>query len=414
MIKKILFITHLFHPARGGVEVHIKRLTKGLAEKGYEVKVLTTNAFSTEAFFLKDKRRINPSNEVVDGVEIERLGFRTYGKKILNTLRSLACRIKYPFNEWVRFYSFGPRNPLFLEKSIQFKPDIIFAAPLPMFNIYYAHKAAKKLNIPLIINPAYHIHDPCSYFNSIYFRIMEDSELVAVHSEAVKEYLSEIGGIDPRKISVFPPFPFEEIGLMPAEISNPKGEIKKKYGISQKYVLLCLGQHGRHKNIISIFKAVQDVWRVVSDVALVIAGGTTTYTPELKKLASNCETGSSERIYFIDDFPAESKEEIYAMSDVFISLSELESFGIVFVEAMKHRLPVIASIHNIASSDVDNFNTGLLVNPQCELEVSGAILELLLDDKIRTAYGKRGRDKVLKEYDPAAILGKWEKVLENI
>ena len=413
-MKKILFVTHLFYPALGGVEVHIKRLTKGLAEIGYEVKVLTSNAFSTEAFFLKDKRRINPSHEVADGVEVERLDFRTYGRKTLNTLRSLACRVKYPFNEWVRFYSFGPRNPLFLEKSIQFKPDIIFASPLPMFNIYYAHKAAKKLNVPLIINPAYHIHDTCSYFNSIYFRIMEDSELVAVHSEAVKKYLVERGSIDPRKISVFPPFPFEETDLIPDKISSSKEEIKKKYGISQKYALLCVGQHGRHKNIISIFKAMQGVWRVVSDVALVIAGGTTAYTPELKQLASDCDTGSSQRIYFIDDFPAESKEEIYVMSDIFISLSELESFGIVFVEAMKYQLPVIASIHNIASSAVDDFNTGLLVDPQCELKVTGAVLELLLDDKIRIDYGKRGRAKVLEKYAPAAILSKWEKVLENI
>jgi len=146
MNKKILFVTHLFYPARGGVEIHIKRLSAGLAARGFTVKALTTNAYSTEAFFLKDKRRVAESLERIDNVEIERIGFRTFGKSLLNKLRSLACRIKYPGNEWIRFYSFGPRNRKFISKIIKYRPDIIIASPLPTFNIYYAHKAAKHLS----------------------------------------------------------------------------------------------------------------------------------------------------------------------------------------------------------------------------------------------------------------------------
>ena len=74
--KKIIFVTHLFYPACGGVETHITRLSKALALKGYQVKALTTNAYSTEAFFLNDKRRIEKKVEVIDSVDVERLGFR--------------------------------------------------------------------------------------------------------------------------------------------------------------------------------------------------------------------------------------------------------------------------------------------------------------------------------------------------
>jgi len=79
--KKILFVTHLFFPARGGVETHLHRLSQGLAEKGYKIKVLTTNALSTEAFFLNDKRRIDKNREIIDGIKVERLGFRTFGRR---------------------------------------------------------------------------------------------------------------------------------------------------------------------------------------------------------------------------------------------------------------------------------------------------------------------------------------------
>jgi glycosyltransferase involved in cell wall biosynthesis len=63
---------------------------------------------------------------------------------------------------------------------------------------------------------------------------------------------------------------------------------------------------------------------------------------------------------------------------------------------------------------VEDFQTGLLVNPHIEVEVSGAILELLLDNDIRRVYGENGRKKVLKEYHPAWILDQWHKIIESL
>jgi len=411
-MKKVLFVTHLFYPARGGVEIHIKRLSQGLAKKGYHVKVLTTNAYSTEGFFLNDKRRIEKTYEVIDCVEVERLSFRTYGRILLNFMRSLACRIKYPGNEWVRALSFGPRNPLFLEKSIQFQPDLIITTPLPTFNIYYANKAAKKLNIPLIVIPAFHIHDPCSFFNSIYFKIMREANLVVAHTDMEKKFLAEAGNIDNNKIVVFPPLPFEKI-LMQKNIHS-KEKIKKTFGIKQKYVVLYIGQHGIHKNIDSVIKAMGKVWQLSHDVALVIAGGTTEYTKHLKDLSFPYNKLNIKKVYFLDNFPQEKKSEIYNMADIFISLSEFESFGIVFAEAMLHKLPVIASINSVARSIIDDFHTGFLVNPSCEHEVSGAILGLLLDNNIRKIYGSNGRKIALERYNPERILKQWSKILDAL
>jgi len=409
--KKILFVTHLFFPSRGGVETHLKRLSQGLVERGYAVKVLTTNAYSTEAFFLNDKRRIEQRREIIDGVEVERLDFRTFGRRTLNLLRALACRFKYPFNEWIRSYSYGPRNPLYLKKIIEFAPDLILTAPLPTFNIYYAWKGAKKLGIPLIINPAFHIHDPCSYSNPVFFKIMREADLVAVHSEIEKKHIAQKGRINSNKILVFPPLPFEKEDFTSPAPSLKKEDIKKKYGIKQKFVLLFLGQHGRHKNIQGILKAMPRVWDHLSDVALVIAGGTTAFTPNLKKISRELNSICRQKVYFIDNFPQDEKSDIFDMADIFVCLSEFESFGIVFVEAMFHSLPVIASGFGVADSIIDNFRTGLLVNPNCDVEVAGAIIELLLDKDIRKIYGENGRLAVLNEYDPEIILERWEKIL---
>jgi len=412
--KKILFVTHLFHPAPGGVETHLHRLSHGLSEKGYSVHVLTTNAFSTEAFFLNDKRRMEKGKETMGSVEVERLGVRTFGRRTLNLLRSLACRIKYPFNDWLRTYSYGPRNPRFYKRILEIKPDLILATPLPTFNIIYAWKGSRKLNIPLIINPAFHIHDPCSYVNPLFFKIMRQADLIAVHSEKEKEYISENALVPSQNIKVFPPLPFEKKDLSPLDPSLSKEVLKKRYRIQEKQVLLFLGQHGRHKNIAGILKALPRLWKYRPDTALIIAGGTTAHTPKLKKLVSSLDSHHQHKVYFFDNFHPNEKKLFYHMADVFISLSDYESFGIVFAEAMLHKLPVVASFSSTASSIIQNYKSGLLVNPQCESEVAGALLEGLLDDELRKTYGENGHQAVINQYDPDFILQQWDNLLSNL
>ena len=103
-----------------------------------------------------------------------------------------------------------------------------------------------------------------------------------------------------------------------------------------------------------------------------------------------------------------------SVADIFISLSEFESFGIVFAEAMLYRLPIIASSSSIARSIVDDFQTGLLINPHCDREVAGTILELLEDEKIRKAYGQAGYEKVIREFSAGHIIKKWEESLPQL
>jgi glycosyltransferase involved in cell wall biosynthesis len=409
---KLLFVTHLFYPAIGGVEIHIKHLTAGLAKRGYQVEVLTTNAYSTMAFFLGDKRRIDKTSETIDGIEVKRLGFSTFGSRILNRLCVLACRFKYPFNSRIRLFSFGPRNRRFMKEIIARNPEVIFAAPLPNLNVYYAYKAAKRLKKPLIIIPSYHISDPCCFYNKIFFKMMREADVVMAQSPMEKDYLAQEGRIDPDNIIILPPFPLKEHQLEP--VLKDKAEIRKQYGIEEKFVVLYLGQHGAHKNIIPVLKTMKYVWQAVKDTALVIAGNLTDYTKKLEKQAAELEKNGHGKIYFLNNFPDTKKDGIFQMSDLFISLSEMESFGIVFVEAMSNGLPVIASKNSVARYIVDDFKTGTLVNPASLTEVAGAISELLSDQSVRDRYAREARRKVKETYGPGQILDKWEEVIANV
>jgi glycosyltransferase involved in cell wall biosynthesis len=433
---KLLFVTHLFHPAIGGVEIHSKHLSAGLVKRGYQVKVLTTNAYSTEAFFLGDKRRIDKLHETIDGVEVERLRFKTFGSRVLRRLCILACRVKYPFNNWVRMISFGPRNRGFIKRIMAHDVDVIYASPLPTLNVYYAYKAARRMKKPLIIIPSYHIFDPCCFYNKIFFKMMREADIVMALSPLERDYLAKEGNIDKNKIIILPPFPLKEHQLIPERKNNQKllrgvqgggfleksppgrrrQEIKDRYGIKEKFLVLYLGQHGMHKKVNVVLEAMEYVWQhpAMKEVALVIAGGITDNTKKLKQQAVALEETGKGKVYFIDNFPAEEKEDIFRMSDIFISLSEMESFGIVFVEAMNSGLPVIASKNCVARYIVDEVQTGILVEPRCLTEVAGAIIELLSDETMRKQFSENARKKTLEKYHPQHIIDTWEDVIANV
>jgi glycosyltransferase involved in cell wall biosynthesis len=409
---KLLFATHLFYPAIGGVEVHLKNLSAEFVKRGFHVDVVTTNAYSTEAFFLGDKRRIEKSEEVIDGVHIERLGFMTFGASILRKLTSLACRIKYPFSDWIRFFSFGPRNRKFTKQIMAKDADIICGVPFPTMNTLYAYKAARKSGKPLIIIPCFHIFDSCSFYNKIFFKIMREADIIVAHSPLERIYLAKFGGIDKNRIVVLPPLPLKEHQLELPEID--KQAIRKRYGIKEKHIVLYLGQHGVHKQVNLVLDVMPYVWQTVADTALVIAGGVTDYTKKLKKQAQKmAETGNG-NVYFIDNFATAEKEDILRMADVFISLSELESFGIVFVEAFNCGLPVVASKNNVSRYIVEETKTGILVEPKCTTEVAGAIIELLSDGTMRTTFSENARREANTTYHPQRILDTWEEVIHNV
>jgi len=411
---KLLFVTHLFHPAIGGVEIHIKHLSAELVKRGYRVHVLTTNAYSTEAFFLGDKRRIRESRETIDGVEVERLKFHTFGSRLLHRLTVWACRFKYPFNHWIRFISFGPRNRKFIKRIKAINPDVIYGAPLPTLNVYYAYKAARRLKKPLIIIPSYHIFDPCCFCNKIFFKMMRAADIVMAQSPMEKDYLVKEGNIDRDRFIILPPLPLKENQLDPEKTDKLK--VRERYGIKEKHVVLYLGQHGMHKKVDVAIDAMEYVWqcRGMEDAALVIAGGTTASTAEFKEKAVELEKNCGGKIYFIDNFPAEEKADIFGMADIFISLSEMESFGIVFVEALNSGLPVIASKNCVARYIVTEAKTGILVEPKCLTEVAGGIIELLRDEKMREIFSENARRTAKESYHPQMILNRWEEVINDV
>jgi len=100
--------------------------------------------------------------------------------------------------------------------------------------------------------------------------------------------------------------------------------------------------------------------------------------------------------------------QFLAISDVLLLPSELESFGLVALEAMACEVPVIATrvggIPEVVRPDVDGFLYGVGgINP-----LADGCLRILQNPDLRETLGKSARDRATREFCASKIVLQYE------
>lgn len=404
----ILYLVHNYYPAIGGVEKLVQNISEKLQKRGHKVKVVASNALSVEDYTLpKNKKRLLPTGrEIINGVEIERVPFSTKYQTLWSFLYKLFWSLKLPGNSIIRAFWQGPRTREYIKAGLNFPCDLICASPLPTMNVYYAYLLKKKKKCPLMIIPCIHSEDKPGYHNKLFYKILKNSDGIFALTSLEKDFLINLG-VDPKKL--FVTGAGIEEGLLQTEV-----DIRKKYGIKEKNIVLFVGQHGAHKGIDSLIKAMDIVWKRKKDTALIIAGSPTAHTKNIVKLIKIFSHEKRRKIYMINSFTETEKNSIYRSADVFVSVSKYESFGIVFLEAWLNKIPVISCRDGGSSILIDNFRDGLHVEYNNPVELGIAILELLNDRTTRKKMGEEGYNKVKKNYMWPQIIDVIEKVIQEL
>jgi glycosyltransferase involved in cell wall biosynthesis len=221
-----------------------------------------------------------------------------------------------------------------------------------------------------------------------------------------KDFLINLG-VDPKKI-------FVTGAGIEDNLPQTKVNVRKKYGIKENNIILFVGQHGAHKGIGSLIRAMDIVWKRKKDTALIIAGSPTAYTKNIVKLIQILSQEKRRKIYMINSFSEIEKNSIYRSADVFVSVSKYESFGIVFLEAWLNKIPVISCRDGGSSILIDNLRDGLHVEYNNPVELGVAILELLNDRTTRKKMGEEGYNKLKKNYKWPQIIDAIEKVIQEV
>ncbi|MDD2707659.1 MAG: glycosyltransferase family 4 protein [Verrucomicrobiae bacterium] len=121
--------------------------------------------------------------------------------------------------------------------------------------------------------------------------------------------------------------------------------------------------------------------------------------------------GLAERVWFAGRVPDAELAAFYAGCRAFALLSEEEGFGIVYLEAMFHGKPCLASGAGAAREIVRDGETGLVVPPRDAGAAAAALRRLLDGSGERERLGEAARRMVLADYTATEFEGRLRKFL---
>jgi len=160
-----------------------------------------------------------------------------------------------------------------------------------------------------------------------------------------------------------------------SNVSLPEGFQQNNAGYSNKNILF-VGSDWERKGGPVLISAFELARRIHSDATLTIIGA----SPEVS--VQGCTV--------VGPLPLQEISDHYARASVFCVPTQLEPFGIVFLEAMMHRLPVVSTrIGALPDMIVDNVN-GALVEPNDVSGLSAVLIRLLDSPSLCRDLGDNG------------------------
>lgn len=188
---------------------------------------------------------------------------------------------------------------------------------------------------------------------------------------------------------------------------------RQQLGIApQVKVVLYVGRFDRRKGIETLVQAVaKSSLRGSADLQLFIAGGSHPgHSDGIERLrieAIVAELGLGDLTVFPGRLDDVTLPVYYAAADVCVVPSHYEPFGLVTIEAMASRIPVVASQVGGLQFTVVPEVTGLLVPPKDDEAFAAAIDRLLMNPAWASQLGETGRQRV-------EIAFSWESVASRL
>lgn len=194
-------------------------------------------------------------------------------------------------------------------------------------------------------------------------------------------------------------------------------ELQKKWGVEGAPVIVSIGRLVPRKGSDQLIIAMPEVLRNFPKSKLLLVGSGN-YQKRLEKLVRNLKVQDS--VIFTGRVAHELLPAYYRLGDIFAAPCrsrygglEVEGLGIVYLEASACGVPVIAGKSGGAPDAVLDGKTGILVNGRDHLEVSGALIKLLADEKLRAQMGTAGRVWMEQLWSWEGIGTRFEEIISD-
>ena len=201
----------------------------------------------------------------------------------------------------------------------------------------------------------------------------------------------DIGPVDACPLALPPPF---ATGA-PRAAGASAVDLGFTIGAHAVLVVGRMSQSERYKGHDQLLDAWPAVVARVPDAQLLIAGDGDD-APRLRQRAT--QTSAADRIHFLGFVPDATLQALYDRAAIFALPSGGEGFGLVYLEAMMHRLPCVGSKNDAASEVIVDGVTGRLVEQRDIAGLADAMATLLIDEPCRRGMGEAGNRRATTEF----------------
>lgn len=362
---KILELGKFYPPERGGMETVLQVWAEGFRASGAEVTCVVAN------------REWRTVVEKSPGLEVHRLAS-------LGTLFSASLCPAYP------------------AATRRFPADVIHAHfPNPLADLAVLRAPPR---VPVVV----HWHSDIvrqkllmRLYRPIQSAMLRRADRIVVATPQHLEYSEWLGPFR-DKVKVIPfGLPLERFAPTPAVLQRA-AELRQLHAKPGQTAFLNVGRLVGYKGQ---RHAIEALPRVPS--AVLWLAGTGPLEADLRQLAAT--TGVADRVRFLGNVPDGDLPALLHACDVFLfpSITPNEAFGLVLVEAMACRKPLVAChLRSGVTYVCRGGDNGLLVPPGDPAALAGAMGTLVASPELRAELAARGAERARTEFSSGAMIAR--------
>ena len=409
---KIVIASAVYYPMTNGVATFSHNLALGLAERGHEILVLCPSQTGKNYVRHEGSVKVNYLRSINTRVYPDQINAVPPKKKVFGK--------EVPHLWYKKGFKVSVFPKIEIKRALDdFQPDVVHVQvsdPIGLSVVSYARKhdipvVTTEHNQPEVITEPLKmpkvVKKPMDAMLSAYFRNRQSkSDFVTMPTEqAIRNLLAE------REIGVPIAAVSNGVDLSNFKPGQAKVEIYEKYGIPKdRPIVLYVGRVDPEKKVGVVLSAFKEARTKVPKATLVVVGDgvdRVRLETEAKKL------GIADDVMFLGRILPPDLYELYRVGWVFATASEIETQGIVLIEAAATGLPLIAVNKGAVAEVCITDENGFLCRPKNVKEIAEAMVKILSDEKLRKKFSENSI-KIASEHDFEKTLDRFINIYHRV
>ncbi len=361
----------------GGISTHVYHLSRALVEKGIPVRVITCDFPKT------------PAEEIIDGVLVSRVDSgRVPESNFLLWIYHLNSQMISKTTELFeteRFDLIHAHDWVVGRAAVELKNRL----GLPLISTIHATEIGRGGSLD---------GEYRTKVRDIERLLVEQSDGIICCSNYMLDHIQHVLGAVKTKIRVIPN------GVEASRFNNGHQPQPIPTGVSEdRKTILYVGRIVREKGIFTLLDAFEKLRKQGKDVSLVLVGEGPLKEDLAKEVLRRKLNDRVKLAGFVDEKKLVS---LYNSSDAFVLPSHYEPFGMVALEAMASRVPVVVSDVGGLSEIVEDGITGVKVPAYNPSALAEGILRVLEDRELSEQLKENAYRAVQERY-------RWDMIAEK-